>query len=161
GSRNGTLWNDGELTGEKALATGDRVKIGSTIFKFLSGTDAEALFFEEICKLQVTDNLTQVHSRKHFEDELEREFRRARRHTRPLCLIVFDVDRFKSINDQYGHLAGDAALRDAAQLVARRVRRHDTVARYGGDEFVVLMPETTLANALALAEEVRARISEH
>jgi diguanylate cyclase (GGDEF)-like protein len=161
GSHNGTLWNDTSVTGEVTLRTGDRVKIGSTILKFLSGEDAEGQFFEEICRLQVTDNLTQVHSRKHLEDELEREFWRARRHGRPLCLIVFDIDRFKATNDEHGHLAGDATLRDVAQLVAGRVRCHDTVARYGGDEFCVLMPETSLANALGLANELSCQIAEH
>lgn len=161
GSRNGTLWNDTVTSGEVTLRNGDRVKVGSTILKYLSGADAEGQFFEEICRLQVTDNLTQVHSRKHFEDELEREFWRARRHERPLCLIVFDIDRFKATNDEHGHLAGDATLRDVAQLVAGRVRRHDTVARYGGDEFCVLMPETTLTNARGLANELCAQIAEH
>ena len=161
GSHNGTLWNDADISGEVTLRNGDRVKIGSTILKYLSGADAEGQFFEEICKLQVTDNLTQVHSRKHFENELEREFWRARRHGRPLCLIVFDLDKFKSANDEHGHLAGDAALRDVAQLVAGRVRRHDTVARYGGDEFCVLMPETALTNALAIAGELCRQIAAH
>jgi diguanylate cyclase (GGDEF)-like protein len=161
GSRNRTFHNDSEASGEVMLRNGDKLKIGSTILKYLSGADAERQFFEEIFKLQVTDALTQVHNRKHFEDELEREFWRARRHGRPLCLIVFDIDRFKSVNDDHGHLAGDAALRDVAELVAGRVRRHDTVARFGGDEFCVLMPETTLANAVALADELRGQIATH
>jgi diguanylate cyclase (GGDEF)-like protein len=161
GSRNRTFHNDAEASGQITLRNGDKVKIGSTILKYLSGADAERQFFEEIFKLQITDSLTQVHNRKHFEDELEREFWRARRHGRPLCLIVFDIDRFKSVNDVHGHLAGDAALRDVAELVAARVRRHDTVARFGGDEFCVLMPETTLANAVALADELRGQIATH
>jgi diguanylate cyclase (GGDEF)-like protein len=161
GSRNGTLWNDGEMSGEVTLKNGDRVKIGSTIFKFLSGDDAESQFFEEICKFRTIDHLTQVHSRKYFEDELEREFWRARRHGRPLSLIVFDVDSFKDVNDEHGHLVGDAVLREVAQLALGRVRRHDVVARYGGDEFVVLMPETTLENALHLANELCPSIAAH
>ena len=161
GSRNRTFYNDAEASGEITLRNGDKVKIGSTILKYLSGADAERQFFEEIFKLQVTDSLTQVHNRKHFEDELEREFWRARRHGRRLCLIVFDIDRFKGVNDVHGHLAGDAALRDVAELVASRVRRHDTVARFGGDEFCVLMPETKLENAVALADELRAQIATH
>jgi diguanylate cyclase (GGDEF)-like protein len=159
GSRNGTYWNDRELTGAVTLRSGDRIKAGSTIFKYLAGEDAEAQFFEEICRLQVTDNLTQVHSRKYFEDELEREFWRARRHHRPLCLVVFDLDHFKTINDEFGHLAGDAALRDVATLVGERVRKTDTLARYGGDEFCVLMPETALGDAVGLANELCARIA--
>lgn len=161
GSHNGTLWNDADVSGEVKLRNGDRVKIGSVIFKYLSGADPEAQFFEEICKIQVTDGLTQAHSRKYLEDELEREFWRARRHGRPLSLIVFDIDRFKSVNDEHGHLAGDAALREVAEVVAGRVRRHDTVARYGGDEFCVLLPETALADAVAIANELCGRIAEH
>jgi len=159
GSRNGTAWNDREVSGEVMLRSGDRVKVGSTIFKYLSGEDAEAKFFEEIWRLRVTDNLTQVHSRQYFDDELEREFWRARRHHRLLCLVVFDIDRFKDVNDEHGHLAGDAALREVASLVAGRVRKSDTVARYGGDEFCVLMPETALGDAVALAHELCTRIA--
>jgi two-component system, cell cycle response regulator len=161
GSRNGTFCNDREISGEVTLQSGDRVKIGSTIFKYLSGEDAEAQFFEEICRLRVTDSLTQVHSRQYFDDELEREFWRVRRHHRSLCLVVFDIDRFKGVNDEHGHLAGDAALRDVASLVAGRVRKSDTVARYGGDEFCVLMPETALADAVALAQELCSRVAGH
>jgi diguanylate cyclase (GGDEF)-like protein len=159
GSRNGTFCNERELAGQVALRSGDRIKAGSTIFKYLAGEDAEAQFFEEICRLQVTDNLTQVHSRKYLEDELEREFWRARRHHRALCLVVFDIDRFKSINDERGHLAGDAALREVAALVAARARKSDTLARFGGDEFCVLMPETALGDAVGFANELCARIS--
>jgi diguanylate cyclase (GGDEF)-like protein len=159
GSRNGTFWNEQEICGAVTLASGDRIKAGSTIFKYLAGEDAEAQFFEEICRLQVTDNLTQVHSRKYLDDELEREFWRARRHHRPLCLVVFDVDRFKRVNDEHGHLAGDTALRDVAALVAGRVRKSDTVARYGGDEFCILMPETELGDAVGLAGELCERIA--
>jgi diguanylate cyclase (GGDEF)-like protein len=161
GSRNGSLWNDGELSGEVLLKNGDRVKVGSTIFKFLSGDDAEAQFFEEICRFRTIDHLTQVHSRKYFEDELEREFWRARRHGRALSLLVFDVDRFKEVNDEHGHLVGDAVLRDVARLAHDRLRRHDVVARYGGDEFVVLMPETKLENALRLAGELCTLVAAH
>jgi diguanylate cyclase (GGDEF)-like protein len=159
GSRNGTFCNERELAGQVPLRSGDRFKAGSTIFKYLAGEDAEAQFFEEICRLQVTDNLTQVHSRKYLEDELEREFWRARRHHRPLCLVVFDIDRFKGINDERGHLAGDAALREVAALVAGRTRKSDTVARFGGDEFCVLMPETALGDAVGFANELCARVA--
>lgn len=161
GSHNGTLLNDVDLAGEVTLENGDRVKIGSVIFKYLSGADAEGQFFAEICRIQVTDGLTQAHNRKYFEDELEREFWRARRHARGLSLIVFDVDRFKAVNDEHGHLAGDAVLREVAELVSDRVRCHDTVARYGGDEFCVLLPETGLADATRIAGELRRRIFEH
>ena len=161
GSRNGTLHNEGELDREAALGHGDRIKVGSTIFKYLTGADAESAYFEEVFKLTITDGLTQVNNRRHFDETLEREYLRARRHTRPLALLVMDIDFFKKINDQYGHLAGDHVLRELAGLVQGRVRRDETVARYGGEEFVVLLPETTLEGAVSLAENLRARIAAH
>lgn len=161
GSRNGTLHNEAELAREAALAHGDRIKIGSTIFKYLTGADAESAYFEEVFKLTITDGLTQVHNRRHFDEALEREFLRARRHARPLSLLVLDIDFFKRINDQYGHLAGDQVLRELASLVQGRVRRDETIARYGGEEFVVLLPETPLEGAVSLAENLRARIESH
>ncbi|MBI3206513.1 MAG: diguanylate cyclase [Myxococcales bacterium] len=161
GSRNGTLHNEGELAREAALAHGDRIKVGSTIFKYLTGADAESAYFEEVFKLTITDGLTQVNNRRHFDETLEREYLRARRHRRPLALLVLDIDHFKKINDQYGHLAGDHVLRELAGLVQSRVRRDETVARYGGEEFVVLLPETTLEGAVSLAENLRARIAAH
>jgi two-component system cell cycle response regulator len=165
GSRNGTLVNDREISGVAKLAHGDRLKIGYTIFKYLSGQDAESAFFEEIYQLTITDNLTQVHNRRHFDDAIEREVSRARRFKRRLSLLMLDIDYFKRVNDDYGHLVGDAALREIAQLVQNRVRRDDTVARYGGEEFVVLMPETPLASATsvarALREEVARRVIEY
>ena len=161
GSRNGTLHNEGELAKEAALGHGDRIKIGSTIFKYLTGADAESAYFEEVFKLTITDGLTQVNNRRHFDETLEREFLRARRHQRPLALLVLDIDYFKRINDQFGHLAGDQVLRELASLVQGRVRRDETVARYGGEEFVVLLPETGVDGAVSLAENLRARIEAH
>ncbi len=102
-----------------------------------------------------------MNNRRHFDETLEREYLRARRHRRPLSLLVLDIDHFKKINDQYGHLAGDHVLRELAGLVQGRVRRDETVARYGGEEFVVLLPETTLEGAVSLAENLRARIAAH
>jgi len=161
GSRNGTLHNEAELQREAPLGHGDRIKVGSTIFKYLTGADAESAYFEEVFKLTITDGLTQVNNRRHFDETLEREYLRARRHRRPLSLLVLDIDHFKKINDQYGHLAGDHVLRELAGLVQGRVRRDETVARYGGEEFVVLLPETTLEGAVSLAENLRARIAAH
>ncbi|GMV12466.1 MAG: diguanylate cyclase [Polyangiaceae bacterium] len=161
GSRNGTLHNEGELAREAALTHGDRIKVGSTIFKYLTGADAESAYFEEVFKLTITDGLTQVNNRRHLDEALEREFLRARRHSRPLSLLVLDIDFFKRINDQYGHLAGDHVLRELASLVQGRVRRDETVARYGGEEFVVLLPETAVDGAVSLAENLRARIEAH
>jgi diguanylate cyclase (GGDEF)-like protein len=161
GSRNGTFVNDREISEVAALRQGDYVQIGRTIFKLMGGKQAEADFFEEIYLLTITDNLTKVHNRRHFDAVLEREFRRARRHGRPLGLLLFDIDWFKRINDDYSHLLGDTVLREIAQLARARVRSDDTIARYGGEEFVVLMPETALRSVRLVADQLRAAIAAH
>ena len=160
GSTNGTYLNDEFLTRSTVLANGDRIKIGSTIFKFLSGTDVESLYHEEIYRMTIVDGLTQVHNKRYFFDALEREVVRARRHGRDLALLMFDIDHFKQVNDAYGHLAGDAVLKDLVRVVKERIRRDEVLARYGGEEFGIILPETKLEGALALAENIRVRVAE-
>ncbi len=111
-------------------------------------------------RLALVDILTQLPNRSAYEERIEYEFDRWQRYQRPLVLAVCDVDRFKLINDNFGHLAGDKVLRILARTLRARLRKTDFVARYGGEEFVVLMPETTLPDALAALETVRAAIAE-
>lgn len=160
-STNGTYVNEDQIAGEVLLANADRVKIGPSILKFLSGADAEAKYHEEIYRMTIVDGLTQVHNKRYLSEALEREIVRARRHERPLSLLMFDIDLFKNVNDQYGHLAGDYALRELARLVQDRIRRDEVFARYGGEEFVIVLPETPLDGATALAESIRSRVEAH
>jgi diguanylate cyclase (GGDEF)-like protein len=154
GSTNGTYVND-VLIHERPLADGDQIKIGRTIFKFIQGSDIELLYHEQIYRVMTYDGLTQVCNRRTFDATLEREISRARRYSRLLSLILFDIDHFKRINDVHGHVAGDAVLRQVAGVVAANVRREDTVARTGGEEFAVLAPELAIANAIGVAEKLR------
>ena len=154
GSTNGTYVND-EQVEEYVLRDGDFVKVGRCIFKFLSGDNIENAYHEEIYRLTTVDGLTQIYNKRYFTETLERELGRAQRYKRALSLIMFDIDHFKSINDSYGHLAGDAVLRLLAQTVAGRIRREDTLARYGGEEFAIILPEIDLQHALQFAEKVR------
>lgn len=158
-STNGT-WVGGNQVTRTQLRDGDLVKVGSTIFKFLSTGNVEAAYHEEIYRMAIFDGLTQIHNRRYFEEFTEREISRALRHDRPLALLIFDVDRFKNINDSWGHLSGDHVLRKMARIVKERVRRDELFARYAGDEFVVVLPETTAAKALAMGESLRALIDE-
>ena len=82
---------------------------------------------------------------------------RARRHERPLSVVMFDIDHFKKINDHFGHLAGDHVLRELARICQDRIRRDETFARYGGEEFTVVLPETPLEGAINLADDLRSR----
>lgn len=158
-SVNGVWVNDRRVT-EAPLAAGDRVRFGSTVVKYLSGDDAETEYFSAIRAAMVTDGLTGALTHAAFRERLEAEYRRARRYDRPLSLVMIDLDHFKSVNDQYGHLAGDAVLRSIAGVVLRRVRREEAVGRLGGEEFAVVLPETPLQGARSLAQDLQRRIAD-
>ncbi len=155
GSKNGTLLNDRELARVEELRNGDRIKIGSTIFKYLSADDLEAALHEQIYVNTITDNLTQLFNRFHFDNELAREFSRSRRHRRPLSLLLLDIDHFKQINDTHGHHVGDITLKAVADAIRSSMRAEDVVARFGGEEFLILLPETTLEQSVHVAEKLR------
>jgi diguanylate cyclase (GGDEF)-like protein len=154
GSTNGTYVND-QLIDEYVLKDGDFIKIGRTIFKFLSGGNIENAYHEEIYRLTTVDGLTQVFNRRYFLEQLEREVSRAKRYRRELSLILFDIDHFKQINDNFGHLAGDYVLKQLATVVKGKIRREDILARYGGEEFAIVLPEIDAHNAFGFAEKVR------
>jgi two-component system, cell cycle response regulator len=154
GSTNGTYVND-ELVDEYTLRDGDFIKVGRCIFKFLSGNNIEAAYHEEIYRLQTVDGLTQTFNRHYFDQTLERELGRALRYRRDLSVILLDLDRFKDVNDSFGHLAGDYVLKHVASLVKARLRREDVLARYGGEEFGIVLPEIDYENALRFAEKIR------
>ena len=109
-------------------------------------------------ELAVTDGLTGLYNRKKFDEILADQFARFRRNHRPFAVMMLDLDNFKSVNDNYGHVAGDEALADVAAILKQSVRDVDYVARYGGEEFVVVLVETTLDAALDVAERIRAEM---
>ncbi len=109
--------------------------------------------------LALLDSLTGIHNRLAYRERLEQEFARWKRYQTPLTLIVWDVDRFKKINDTYGHKSGDKALVTIAQLFKEQIRETDFLARYGGEEFVVLLPATPLDTAALVAEKLRAAVA--
>ncbi len=160
-STNGTYLNEEQIAHEAVINNGDRIKVGPTILKYLSGADAEAKYHEEIYRMTIVDGLTQIHNKRALFENLEKELTRARRYERQLSLLIFDIDYFKRINDQYGHLAGDYVLRELARVVQERIRRDELFARYGGEEFVVVLPETPLQGAVTLAENLRTRVASH
>ncbi|MHB1134731.1 MAG: GGDEF domain-containing protein [Chloroflexota bacterium] len=111
--------------------------------------------FESVKDLAEHDPLTGVLNRRAFFEQMQRELRHVERHADPLSLIILDLDGFKTINDTFGHSIGDRALRRVARLLVACARGSDTVARFGGDEFVILAPDTTAAGAVALAERIK------
>jgi diguanylate cyclase (GGDEF)-like protein len=114
---------------------------------------------EDLRKISITDSLTDLYNRRFFQDRINEEIERSRRHGLPVSLIMLDIDNFKQYNDTYGHLAGDEALRLTAGTIKQSVRNIDRVARYGGEEFAVILPMTEIAAARDIAERIRSGVA--
>lgn len=143
-------WNttSRELTGYKAKLTKD----------ILTSHLTNASLYQHARLTSLTDALTGLGSRKLLEDRLEAEASRAKRYKRPFSVSIIDLDNFKTINDVLGHATGDEALRKLAECMKSQKRTPDILARYGGDEFVILMPETRADEAVSLLERIRAEV---
>jgi len=154
GSTNGTYINDDLVEDEGRLRHGDQLKAGRTILKFIVGDDIEVQYHEEIYRLMTTDGLTQLHNKRYFDEMLDKEVARAKRYKRTFSLLLFDIDHFKHTNDTFGHLAGDAILRQLGAVTLGRLRRNDVIARIGGEEFALITPEVGLDGAAELAGKI-------
>ena len=111
----------------------------------------------QLRELTITDDLTKLHNMRHFYVQLQLEMDRASRYENPLSLLLLDVDRFKQYNDTYGHLEGDKILIELGRVIRECLRKSDTAYRYGGDEFMVVLPQTQGDEARNVAERIRAR----
>ena len=158
-STNGTFVNEERIT-SCVLRDGDQIRFGDAIFKFLIGSNVESAYHEEIYRMTIQDGLTGIHNKRYFLDFLEREVSSAHRHGNALSLVMFDIDHFKRINDDRGHLAGDSVLKELARRIRPRIRREDLFARYGGEEFAVVLPATSQSGSVRFAEQLRALIAE-
>ncbi|KJH81771.1 sensor domain-containing diguanylate cyclase [Stutzerimonas stutzeri] len=116
---------------------------------------------QELQRLSSTDRLTGLFNRGHWEEMLRQDYARHRRYDRNAALVMFDIDHFKRINDSYGHQAGDAVIQRAAELIRQSMRDADIAGRYGGEEFVVLLPDTDSEGAVTFAERLRQSIEAH
>ena len=116
--------------------------------------------YETVSKLSITDALTQVPNRRYFDTQLQREVKRLSRTGKALVLLMLDIDDFKKLNDRYGYAAGDEFLRQVARIMKEMVRETDLLARFGGEEFVVVATSTTLEGGVVLAEKIRTAIAE-
>jgi diguanylate cyclase (GGDEF)-like protein len=117
-----------------------------------------AALYQKMAELSVTDDLTKLFNTRYLNRTLEIELARALRHHTSLSLIFMDIDHFKNINDNYGHLVGSKLLVEMGQLLLKSLRTVDIVARYGGDEFVMVLPQTSPKNAIQIAERMRRSI---
>lgn len=160
GSTNGTYINGVPVHQRAVLKSGDRFQTAAVHFKFLHEQDVESAYHLAIYELVARDGLTEIFNKRKYEEEVQREFARAVRHRRPLSLIIFDLDEFKQINDSYGHLCGDFVLKRVASVARELTRPEEVLARVGGDEFVILVPETGISGAETLARKLRDRIEQ-
>jgi len=133
----------------------------STISNILAISLKNAQEYHRLKKMAITDDLTRVYNQKGFKDFMQMEFQRARRYNKSLSLIMIDIDNFKVINDSLGHQAGDYVLRELAQCIKSSVRKTDIVARYGGDEFAILLPEAQMEKAEVLMKRILHTIKNH
>jgi diguanylate cyclase (GGDEF)-like protein len=160
-SRNGTWVNGKRIKGSTCLADGDKVQIGDTVLKFILQDDLDAKFHEEVRYRVANDQLTGLLNKESFDVALDSELRRCARHQLPLCVLMMDLDRFKSVNDAHGHLMGSFVIREVGRLLKENFRTTDVAARYGGEEFVAYLAESPVSEGRAVAERIRAAIEKH
>ncbi len=122
--------------------------------------EKNARLYEEIRVLSITDELTSLYNRRYFTTQLKKELERANRYNRFLSVFMIDLNNFKQYNDTRGHQSGDEMLREVAMLLKDSARKPDFVARYGGDEFVIVMPEADKNKALKMADRIQAEVED-
>ena len=155
GSRNGTWVNGKKLAGRQALVEGDKIQVGTgTVVKYALIDRFEAAYQKRMFEAAVKDALTGAYNRRHFHERIETELAFARRHDTPLALLMIDIDFFKQVNDDHGHVVGDKFLQALSRRLRAIVRTEDLLARYGGEEFAILT-RIDGAGAHAFAERVR------
>jgi diguanylate cyclase (GGDEF)-like protein len=155
GSTNGTYLDGLLVRGPMQLRDGARIQLGDTLLRFTMCDELEWQASKRVYEASVRDGLTGAFNRRYFEERLVTEFAFAARQGTALCVLLADVDFFKSINDRWGHAAGDLALRRIGVELRKAVRVEDVLARYGGEEFAVLARGIGVPGARALAERLR------
>lgn len=161
GSSNGTFINDERINSKKKINDGDMIRFGTVLLKFFSHNNLENLVQDNIYRMAFIDAGTDTFNKKHLKETLDQEFQYAKSSARDLSIIYFDLDFFKKVNDTYGHSAGDYVLKNTAVAVKQVLRKDDVFCRFGGEEFVVLLPNTNAKSAYELAERIRKSIENY
>jgi two-component system cell cycle response regulator len=155
-SRNGTFLNGERLKQPVELRDGDKIQVGrGTVLRFGFQDALDESFHENLLSSALRDGLTKLFNKRYLMDRLDSELKFAVRHETALSFLLIDIDQFKKVNDTYGHLAGDAVLTSCAQVLGRAVRNEDVVARFGGDEFAIILRAIGIEPAFQMAERLR------
>ena len=153
-STNG-LFVNGIRVHEQGIRNGDKVKVGDTILKFEAQDYLDIAYHDKLYQQAICDPLTGLLNRTYFQHELSKFISLSSRHQHTFAVIMLDIDFFKKVNDTYGHDVGDNVLKMVAKILTRNTRGHDVVARFGGEEFSVILPETALHGAVVVAERIK------
>jgi two-component system cell cycle response regulator len=159
-SSNGTYINKIRISQPQVLNDGDLITIGAASFKFFAAGNAEQIFYDEIYRKATIDEKTGVFNDKFLASALRSELETSLSFGRPMSIIIIDLDHFKKVNDTYGHLFGDHVLKISAEIFSRCIRKNDILCRYGGEEFVVVLPETDLKTSIKLANRIRTNLAD-
>lgn len=160
-SSNGTFVNNSKISARVRLKDGDIIRFGTVLFKYFSHENIENIFHDKIYRMATIDSGTQTFNKKYLLDSLEAEFKYSRTYGKNLSMIYFDLDFFKKVNDTHGHSAGDSVLRETSYTVKQNIRKEDVFCRFGGEEFVILLPNTDAKTAYELAERIRVSIQSY
>ena len=156
GSRNGTFVNGVKISMPTELREGDKIQVGrGTVIRFGFQDDLDESFHENLMSSALRDGLTKLFNKRYFMERLDSELKFAQRHETALSLLMLDLDHFKKINDTQGHLAGDRVLSTIASVLLKAVRNEDVVARFGGEEFAIILRAIALEPAASTAERLR------
>jgi diguanylate cyclase (GGDEF)-like protein len=159
-SRSGTLLN-GHKISQETLQHGDKIVLGEHILRFELLDEIDREYQSQIRRLLSHDDLTGLLSSRSFFSELRRESARAAQENRPFCVLMMDIDHFKTVNDTYGHLTGSKTLEEIGLRITQNLRSGDAAARFGGEEFAAFLLDAELAQGLVAAERIRLEIANH
>lgn len=158
GSLNHTYINDQVVMQGTDLVHGDMLRVGNVRLRYFAHGSADQLLFDRIYRMAVQDRMLDIFRKDYLIEKLEEDFRASKIAGTPLALVMFDLDKFKGINDTYGHDAGDFILKEMCNFIKPLVSSNDTFGRYGGEEFCIIMPKLSLSEAGLFAEKLRSLI---
>ena len=161
GSSNGTYVNDKRLEGSLDLNDQDMLRLGTILFKFFANENIDGIIHDKIYRMATIDAGTQIFNKEYLLDTLKSEFKFSKAYHHELSVIYYDLDHFKKVNDTYGHAAGDHILKEGAQVIKKALRKTDILCRFGGEEFIVILPNTNAEKAIDLTDRVRVAMENH